>query len=48
MPNVSGLTVLKQLRAVIPAETYLPIIVVTADVSASHARKRSRPARTIS
>jgi PAS domain S-box-containing protein len=34
MPNVSGLTVLKQLRAVIPAETYLPIIVVTADTSA--------------
>jgi PAS domain S-box-containing protein len=34
MPNVSGLTVLKQLRAVIPAEAYLPIIVVTADVSA--------------
>ena len=33
MPGVGGMQVLRELRAMIPAESYVPIVVVTADLS---------------
>ena len=40
MPQMSGLEVLEQLKTLIPAGVYLPVVVLTADVS-SNARQRS-------
>ncbi|HEY3228651.1 MAG TPA: response regulator, partial [Roseiflexaceae bacterium] len=33
MPHMDGFAVLEQLRPVIPADTYLPILVLTADIT---------------
>ena len=41
MPHLSGFDVLKQLRETIPADAYLPVLVLTADMTAE-ARKRAR------
>jgi signal transduction histidine kinase len=40
MPHLSGFDVLKQLRETIPADAYLPVLVLTADMTAE-ARKRA-------
>jgi PAS domain S-box-containing protein len=39
MPGSDGLQVLKELRAIIPAETYLPILIVTSSSSARARRE---------
>ena len=39
MPNMSGLEILDQIRSLIPAESYLPIIVVTADLTMESRRE---------
>lgn len=33
MPNMDGFAVMEQLRPVIPADTYLPILILTADIT---------------
>ena len=39
MPGVGGMQVLKRLRAAIPAETFLPILVVTSDLTIESRRE---------
>lgn len=39
MPHLDGFQVMQQLKGVIPDETYLPILVLTADVSPASKRK---------
>ena len=39
MPGVGGMQVLKQLRASIPAETFLPVLVVTSDLTIESRRE---------
>ena len=39
MPNLDGFEVMQQLRNLIPRSTYLPILVLTADVAAATKRK---------
>jgi two-component system sensor histidine kinase/response regulator len=39
MPHVDGLSLMKQLRSRIPEDQYLPIIVITADATASTKRQ---------
>src|SRR6266496_2536034 len=39
MPHVSGFDILQQLRTTIPAENYLPVLVLTADVNPKTKRR---------
>lgn len=39
MPHLDGFAVMQQLKTIIPDETYLPILVLTADMSPSSKRK---------
>lgn len=39
MPYLSGFDVMEQLKAIVPASTYLPILVLTADVTIESKRK---------
>ncbi|MBA3962361.1 MAG: response regulator [Chthoniobacterales bacterium] len=39
MPHLDGFEVMQQLESVIPADTYLPILVLTADIAAPTKRK---------
>ena len=39
MPHLNGFQIMKQLRPLIPEDSYLPILVLTADVTAEAKRK---------
>jgi len=39
MPHLTGFEVMRQLKSIVPANTYLPILVLTADISQDSKRK---------